>query len=525
MSDALSTALTRGNVLGAIANPVVANPLAAYAGAVNTADTLMRLRQLQAQQVAGQAYQGAIDENGAFSPERFRQNLAAAGPGAAMAAGPALANVQNIASNQLAMAQNKSAELNSTLGALLSKPSITPQDINDAGTDLMRRGIYTPAEVQAAIGGMPSDPSQLRDWVYQHQVRNLAMGDQINRQQTMGMPPAQYYQPTDIQLGNGQVIQVPYGLAGQILSANPELRRLNPNLSGGGPVTNQSFGPNQGRYLAPAPSAPSGPLWKQPPPAPVVGGTAGGVGVTAAPGYVEAQKATAGNSVAAANTLQTQVSASRDIEPILSDMDAQLDTPGFTPGLGSTSMSSVRQLMQRFGLVAEEPRSGTDLASPQAAQELFAKNAARLQAAQMGALGNPTDARQELAEVTNPGLFLSKYGNRGIIHMLQGNQQAIRAMGDSWAQAQAQGWTPDRFNEWMNQRFLATDRATGGRFDPRVFWFANEGSLDAQRTYAAKIPEGPARRQFLANLQYAKNMGWISQAKDGTTQIAMGPAQ
>jgi hypothetical protein len=258
----------------------------------------------------------------------------------------------------------------------------------------------------------------------------------------------------------------------------------------------------------------SAPAWLQPPPPLPTGGSAGGVGVSAAPGYVESQRTTATASTAAANTLQAQVSASKDILPILSDMETQLNTKGFSSGLGSTTMNSVRQLMQRFGLVPEAPGPGVDLASPQAAQEEFAKDAARLQAAQLGALGNPTDARQELSETTNPGLMLSKYGNAGIISMLKGNQAAIQALGDSWARAQQQGWTPDRYNEWLNNNFLSTDKVTGGRFDPRAFWVANMPTLAEQQKYIAKVPEGQ-RDQLFANMQYAKNFDWIGQAKDG----------
>jgi hypothetical protein len=258
----------------------------------------------------------------------------------------------------------------------------------------------------------------------------------------------------------------------------------------------------------------------QPPPPLPTGGGAGGIGVTASPGYVESQRTAAAASTAAANTLQAQVSASNNQIALLSDMDTLLKTKGFGTGVGSTISSSFRQMMQFAGLVPSEPGPGTNLATPQGAQEEFAKDAARLQAAQLGALGNPTDARQELSETTNPGMMLSKYGNATIIHMLQGSQQAIQAQGDAWARAQQQGWTPDRYNEWLNNNFLATDPVTGGRFDPRVFWMANMSPAE-QRQYFAKM-ETPGQKdlngqqkQLLANLQYAEQYQWIAQAKDG----------
>jgi hypothetical protein len=45
---------------------------------------------MRAKQAVGQAYQNAIDANGNLDPQKFRQNLVAAGPQAALAAGAGL---------------------------------------------------------------------------------------------------------------------------------------------------------------------------------------------------------------------------------------------------------------------------------------------------------------------------------------------------------------------------------------------------------------------------------------------------
>lgn len=332
---------------------------------------------------------------------------------------------------------------------------------------------------------------------------------------------------TEIQIGGGRTITVPNDQVHTILSTNPELQRLNPSLGAGGGGAAPAAG-GEGRYPqpaaapgapapgpgapappAPAPGAPS-PSWLQPPPR---NEQAGGVGVTPAPGYAETTKA----SVAANNNLQAQITAAQDIKPTLADMETQLNQ-GATSGVGATTVSSLRQLVGNLGLVPKDETATPNTASKQAAQEEFNKDAARLQTFQLSAMGNPTDARQELIETTSPGAGLSKQGNLNIIHMLQGNNQALEAIGGAWKQAQAQGWTPDRYNEWANQHFFtATDPATGGKFNRQVFWFANAPNLAEQKEYFGKIPQGQ-RQQFLNDLQYAKNQKWITQGADGAAQ-------
>jgi hypothetical protein len=556
----------------------------------DTVNLLTGIKDFQAKQATANAYQQSIDpQTGAFDQGKFNALLAGS-PQGAWNIGPAM---QQSGQAQQATGQGQTAQINAqfaqqqNLNRYLvplmqqvqdpTKGPVTGQQVLDAmaqaGPNVSPQLAANIRQQVASIGGPTGDASNIvRGGFFANQatmeqlktalppVQPVGLGSTVQPFQpsplaaggagftgrgvgaATSMTPGDASSIVSVDLGNGQAIQVPKGIAAGILSNNPQLQRLNPGLvpsgggsgTGGAPVTNQSFGPNQGRYTPPAgsgsggggsgsnappPPAPSSaPAWLQPPPPLPTGGSAGGVGVSAAPGYVESQKATAAASTTAANALQSQISQSPNIRSLLSDMDTQLRTQGFSSGMGSTVVGSIHQLSQRLGLTPEAPSAGLDTASPQAAQEEFAKNAARLQAAQLGALGNPTDARQELSETTNPGLMLSKYGNQGIIHMLQGNQQAIEAQGDAWARAQQQGWTPDRYNEWLNNNFLATDKVTGGRFDPRAFWIANMPTLAEQQQYIKKVPEAQ-QAQLFANMQYAKNFGWIGQAKDGRATV------
>src|SRR5215472_5021758 len=119
----LISAQTRGSVLDSIAHPNVLDPARAIGSAATAADAIWRVRGTQAAQAAGEAYQNAIDpQSGAFDVNRFRANLAAAGPTAALAAGHELANVQNISYNELQQAKDRSEALDASLSGLLSKP-------------------------------------------------------------------------------------------------------------------------------------------------------------------------------------------------------------------------------------------------------------------------------------------------------------------------------------------------------------------------------------------------------------------
>jgi len=331
---------------------------------------------------------------------------------------------------------------------------------------------------------------------------------------TTTMTPDTAGQLVPVQLGGNQTAQMPLGEAIRFLHNNPQYQQLNPDITappgGGG---GGAGGAQPGRYPKPPQQQPqppaAGPDWAQPPPP---NPSAGGVGVTPRRGYEK----TADASTDAANALQAQITQAQDIKPTLSDMESNI-RQGATTGVGAQQLSGLRQALINFGLTPD--RSAGDnpnQASAQAAQEEFNKNAALLQGYQLGALGRPTDARQELSEASRPGGAISAQGNLNLIHMLQGNQQAIEVVGKAWAQAQKAGWSPDRFNEWANDHFYtSSDAATGGKFNRRVFWMANAPDLKAQQEIYKAIPDNQ-KEQFKKDLRYAGSQGWVTQDADGS---------
>jgi hypothetical protein len=145
------------------------------------------------------------------------------------------------------------------------------------------------------------------------------------------------------------------------------------------------------------------------------------------PGTVEAAGVTARDSATQGQALVSRA----DLAPVnkanyanmLSDL-SKLDTMG----PGTERETFINGMLQKF--------TGGSLSmdkSQIAGAESFAKIANMIAAQQLGSLG-PTDARQSLAMGANPHLDLSKLGNTQIIHMLQGNEDAINAKAKAWQQ-------------------------------------------------------------------------------------------
>jgi len=174
-------AQSRGSVLDSIAHPNVLDPAKALIGAAQGADAIWRVRGAQASQAAGEAYQNAIDpQTGAFDANRFRANLAAAGPTAAMAAGTSLANVQNISSNQLEQQKLKLGIYYGATGALPDNASYN-QVINTID-HLGASGVFNSTDLANEKAGVPKDPAALTAYIQQHRLAAASAMDQYHAQ-------------------------------------------------------------------------------------------------------------------------------------------------------------------------------------------------------------------------------------------------------------------------------------------------------------------------------------------------------
>src|SRR5215469_357556 len=180
MSDAISTALTRGNVLGAIANPVTVNPLAAYAGAVNTADSLMRLRDAQATQAWGQALQAATDPTTGVVDYPTANRLAAGNPAAAMGMARNLANNSLLRSAQMEQAIQHMGLIGRAAGSLIYDSS--DENVETVRQSLLRSNL--PADqVNAEMDSIKNMTSQRAraDYAFSHLLAALDPAQAMTR--------------------------------------------------------------------------------------------------------------------------------------------------------------------------------------------------------------------------------------------------------------------------------------------------------------------------------------------------------
>jgi hypothetical protein len=224
MGDTLNSLLAANRsstVLQGIANPAQVNPLAAMTSAAQTAGTIFDMRQKQATQAAGEAYQGAIDpQTGEFNPNKFRQNLQAAGPIAAMATGTSLANTQSISSDQLNQNLKKAGWVNSAAGAVLQSGDFSDAAMLRLFQTGMANGALTLPEVQRQMQVIPPDAAGRRQWLQEHQMTAASVEQQLNQTRGMTLDDA------------NTIVQVPYPKLNPDGTANPNYGKTFPMRKG-----------------------------------------------------------------------------------------------------------------------------------------------------------------------------------------------------------------------------------------------------------------------------------------------------
>jgi hypothetical protein len=135
-----------------------------------------------------------------------------------------------------------------------------------------------------------------------------------------------------------------------------------------------------------------------------------------------------------------------------------------------------------------------------AAGNSFAKLANIAVGQQLAAIGG-TDARQALFMGANPNLDLSKLGNTQIIHMLQGNEDAIQAKSRAWQDWLKGGNGPESYQQFQND--------FNHHFDPRVFQQQYMGPSEVDALKASLAKTDGAKQKFVDDVQYARSHGWI----------------
>lgn len=188
MSDlvnALNTQSRSSGVLDSIAHPNVVNPLAAMAGAAQTANTIYQVRQNQANQAIGSILQQSTDENGNVDYEKAGQLAAQAGPVVQMGMQSYLQNASVLRSQQLAQGVTRNAAANNAIVGALSGDNAGLHDRVVSGLQgLVANGVMTQDQATRSALRLPSDPAQLRTRLQQIQTE-LSPPD-LQQEQTAG---------------------------------------------------------------------------------------------------------------------------------------------------------------------------------------------------------------------------------------------------------------------------------------------------------------------------------------------------
>ncbi|HEY2417301.1 MAG TPA: hypothetical protein VGH84_05235 [Steroidobacteraceae bacterium] len=552
MSDtnALTAQLSRNSLLDKIANPAVVNPVAAISDAAKTASAIYGVRSQQANQAWGNALQQATDPQTGVVDYQKAQSIAAQDPQAAMGMATNLQNTSNIRSQQISQGVARNTAVNNAIiGALSGDDAGLHDRVVNGFNGLVANGVMTQDEATRSALRLPADPTQLRQQLQQIQT-SLAPPD-LQQQQIYGKPftqtapggatiggttnirtgvptappqpgvqqgmtPAEAAQPvtwTDKNNVPQHTTLQEYGAA--FNSGNARGPAYDAN---GRPVQGTGVGGPGGSSTAPqppvsgAPPLPTGykarPVAGQPPAA---GDNTASVPATAPPaatsgapqprsisGPAPGVGAAADETAKASATMGTTLTARADQVPtnkanyanMLTDL-SKIDSMG--PGTDKEiAINSAVQKLTGYGITM----------TPQqiAAGNSFAKLANIAVGQQLQAIGG-TDARQALFMGSNPNLDLSKLSNTQIIHMLQGNEDAIQAKSRAWQSWQQSGHGTDTYAQFQND--------FNHHFDPRVFqqqYMAPSEIADLRKSLTGQ-PGGT--QKFLDDVKYARDNHWI----------------
>lgn len=381
-------------------------------------------QQLEGRNALGRIYAGAI-ENGQLVPNKLTQGFADPQNSAAGYLAPEVFQQEQArrkgelenTSAQVELAHKQIGYFQDTLGSLIAKKDLSPDDIYNAAGDAISSGMMTQDQAKTELGSLPqmdpakqADPayqaqyqSQLRNWTVNHWARLKDLGDQLK---------AHYGDPFSVSAGNATVMGYnnPINQQSQVIGAvetglspgeqvSPAYQRYNS-------ATHQMETVTKGDALAAQGGAP--------------GVLAGAAGIPAAPAVGETENLTA-TAQAAAQAYNDAVAKSGAYRSTKAPLYAEIDDL-VRQGAGTGPQSQITNYVGRLfsqGIDNEALKRAT------ANSDLLQKDLAQLQqqnvANQGGvATGDKIGAAQQATphqEMSTQGLLLAKA-------TLQGTDQA-----------------------------------------------------------------------------------------------------
>lgn len=473
--------------------PKPLNPLETLSGVAGLQNTLNQNKlfqqQFQTNQAVSNIYKQAIKPDGTIDQEKLT-GLLASDPNASYGLpqayqGSQEAQQRNIQINSSQL-QNARQHLDAVTGYLapLIAPGANPtsSDVIQALSHATAVGMASPQEAAQVFSTLPRTPdgkideSGVKAWAQQQQLNVMTAQERMN-----AISPT----PTVINTGQQQVpVRLPQIGAPSV--AGPGIQNQLPPST---PVFNSQT--NQQGYLGPTGGGGAPPQAGGAP-----GAAPGGGMILSGPplgaGAAADVDATAGASQGVA--LQRRSDQIPQNKAILGNLEGALGQ--FTSGPGQDWKKVAASFVNTnspFGNVFDPKKI--------ASQEEFNKQATQLAQSQFQALGG-TGANMQLESttLTSPNSELSKLGNKGIIALLKGNEDAINVKNQAWQQFKSEpGNGPQSYGKFSTE--------FNKSYDPRVFQSQYLTPEDNKKMISGMAK--PEQKQFLNAYRTALSQGWV----------------
>ncbi len=478
-------------------------PLDTVGKVMNLQNTMNQNRLFQQQFMTNKAVSDitkrAMRPDGTLDMEQLRDEISK-NPNAAYGLQEVFKGAQGLQKGQIDIDTSQLANTQQHLQALagytgrLMKPGVTASDAIGTLSEALTNGVIKPDQFAKAYADLPRipgtdkiDESKLPTWAEAETTKFMAEHDRLN-----------YYNPQPQQVNTPQGTRferVPQAMgatptdAGGFIPAvpGPTEKKFNPATQREefvGVLPNGGMGAPQAQG-----AAPGGVTGGQPP---AQAAFAPGTPAGPALGEAEAAQATQRGGAEQGLALQRRASLVPETKAILGNLLAELNTPGFTVGPGTKGVADAAKFMNA--------QLGTNIRiEGTAAREQFEKLAgmyAQSQFQQLGGTG--ANAQLDATTLTSPNSKLSALGNRGIIAMLNGNEDAIKAKNEAWQQ-----WSAQHGSGTFGQ--FVTDFQK--HFDPRVFQSQYLGDADKKKMISGMSQK--EKNDLHSAFVFAKQNGWI----------------
>lgn len=415
------------------------------------------------------------------------------------------------------LATKQLSTVRDNLTGLLNAPNLSPGMVSGTIDAMAANGLIPRDMAAREKAQIPTDPGALKQYLTQHLLANSSNQQKID--QIYGVP-------TQTNLGGSvvtnRVSQINKSVNPMGGSAARQENTVSPGLTDGPningqptKVTNQQAQDiatgkarvdGSGRIVygnapaaapastaAPAGSPVTDPAAQAPTAAPAPAGVAP-MPVGAPMGANVAADVNAKASADASNALQGAADASPARRGSLANLED--DLAKITTGPAAEKIRKAKAGFNQLSGVVGGPQIDPEGV---AAGENFNKQATMLAQQQFTALGGTgTDSQLGSAIKSNPNEALSKLGNRGIITLLKGNEDAITAKNEAWQAWKAKNGA-DSYPAFAND--------FNKSFSPRAFQFVHQ--TPAERAAMLQTMSPAEKSQLGTAINQAEKRGWI----------------